>query len=235
MTTVKELIQDVLEDIGVLGSGQSLTAADAASCLRRLNSMLSSWSVDGLNCYVTKRTVYTLTPSVSVYTLGSGGTLTGGARPASLELASVMTSSDNEVPIRIMTAEEWRDIPTKLTASTWPTSVYPDNAFPLNTLTFWPVPSEACSVVLYTKDVIGDYALTDPLNLPPGWEEAILLSLEVAVAPKFGRPIDQGVYSQARTAKNRIRAANTKSVESVNDSPFVRSASLGRLTNGYVL
>ena len=234
MTTGLSLIQDALMEGGVLAPGQAIEAGIADYVKRRLNAMLSAWSIDGLMIYTIKRSVYALTIGKGSYTLGPGGDI-NASPPSRIENAKIIQSSNAgiEIPIDILDAEEWADMAMKGISGGVPVCVYPDNGAPFNTLSFWMTPTEACSVVLYTWEILGTITdLSTELNFPPGYEEMIVYNLITRLSALCN--ITPGILRMAQASRINIEASNVHSSPLTPDTPFAGGASLGRLTNGFV-
>lgn len=210
MSTVRDILEDSLSLIDALAAGEAMTPEDASRCLRRLNAMLNTWSTQGLMVYTLNREVFPLTIGVQDYTLGTGGTL-NTERPVWLNQASIIpiSSPTLEIPLKFDSDEEWQDVSIKAITSTFPLEVHPLGNYPLNTLQFWPIPTAACSVVLYVPQQLGSFAsINDQVSFPPGYEEAIVYSLAPRIAPMFGTQVSPDVQRTAMIAIDAIRSQN---------------------------
>lgn len=210
MSTVRDLLTDTLQLIGVLDPSESISAPVAQACLRRLNAMLNTWSTQGLMVYTLNREVFPLTVGQQDYTLGTGGQL-NTTRPVWLNQASIIPSSSPtlEIPLKFDSDEDWQAVSIKSVTSTFPIEVHPLGNYPLNTLQFWPVPTAPCSVVLYLPQQLGGFtSINDAVSFPPAYEEAIVYSLVPRVAPMFGVSVSPDVQRTAMVAVDAIRAQN---------------------------
>jgi hypothetical protein len=210
MTTVRDLITDALDLVGVSAPGETVQAADAQRAFRALNRMLSSWNTEGLMVYSINIQTFTLTGNQQSYTIGPGGNF-NTTRPERIEQAylRVPSSSNLDLPLRLLTDSEWADIRLKPTTSDLPRMLYNDGNNPLSTLYLWPVPTQANVLVLYVWNQLSQYAdLSDTVTLPPGYEEAIVYNLAVRLATSFGRPIPPEVSAIAATSKGAIKSVN---------------------------
>lgn len=210
MSTAGDLIRDALLDLAVIDAGEAVDAATGADCLRRLNSMLNTWSAEGLMIYTFNRAVYSMVIGQASYTLGTGGNFNAD-RPIWFNMASVIPGSSPslEIPIDIMSDEDWQTVPIKTLASTFPVCIHPRGDYPLNTIDVWPVPTASCSLVIYAPSALSEFALiTSTASFPPGYEEAIRSNLAVRVALMFGRNASADLIKQATTSKNTLKAQN---------------------------
>lgn len=76
--TASTVITEMLEQLGVLSNGETLSASDEASCLRTLNMMVKQWSANfdfapGLKAFSRKVGYVFLQKSQGSYTLGGSG------------------------------------------------------------------------------------------------------------------------------------------------------------------
>lgn len=211
MATVRDLIADSLRSIGALASGEAPTASEAADALSSLNDLLETWNNDRLLVYTVSRSTFALTINQQSYTLGSGGDF-NMARPLRIENASILwtdTSPNIEIPIEMLGDEDWQAITVKSTAGGYPLQVYPDGGFPLNTLWFWPIPTVACSVVLYTWNLISAFAdVNATVSFPQGYRRALRYNLAVDLASEYGRDVPPAVARIADESKEWLRKMN---------------------------
>jgi len=215
MATTRDIIEDSLRLIGVLGTGMTSTDAEAQDALRQLNRMLETWNLESMMSFSTDRhNTLALTASTQTYTIGTGGTF-NVTRPIEIEGASIRfnpSSEDTEIPLGILYEEQWHSIPDKDTESTVPSSLYYEPEYPLGKVHLWPIPSvNTHQLILYVRNPLGALAaLATTVQFPPGYEEAIVYNLAVRLAPGFGRPPDVFVIDTARTTKAKIKIANAR-------------------------
>lgn len=207
-----DLISSSLRLCGVLASGETPSAAEAADALLILNQMLDSWSAEQLAVFTETIATYALTPGVQNYTLGTGGTL-NGVRPAKIDRMSSLTFNNPaqplELPMDLLSDADWQAIPVKAVSSTYPTKCYDDGAFPFRNIGFWPIPSAACSVIVYGWTALTSFPdLVTDITFPPGYLKAIRYNLAVDLSPEYGRSIQPEVAAQAISSKAVIMSMN---------------------------
>lgn len=217
--TGQDLIASALRLIGVLASGETASAAEAADGLVILNQMIDSWNAERLSVFhilpngrSTDTNTFALVPSQQDYTMGTGGNF-NVARPAKIERASIEYLANPaqplELPLEILDYAGWQAIPLKVTTSNIPRYVYIDNAFPLRNLRFWPVPSEVHNAILYYWNALTQFtALITDLTFPPGYLKALRYNLAVDLAPEYGRSVPIEVAVQATQSKAKIKSMN---------------------------
>lgn len=212
MSTARDIIEGGMRLIGVLATGETASAEEAADGLSSLNDMLDSWSIEGLIVHAVTREEFTLTPSTGAYTMGSGGTL-NTTRPFRIERAclEVQDADPYEIPMTELTVDQWAEVALKSLQSDIPTSIYVEGTFPLMTINLWPVPSAAEKLVLYSLKPLTQFAgLTTAVSLPPGYAKALKYGLALELAPEYGRDPSALVIEGAAEAKGNIKRANMK-------------------------
>ncbi len=206
------IIQSSLRLIGVLASGESPSSSEASDGLTVLNEMIDSWSIQ--NLLVPNKTMETF-PFVSnqqTYTMGPGGNF-NTTRPLSIIRANIEFTSSSpyaEIPMEILTFEQYAGIILKTITSDFPLYLYSDNANPLTNINVWPVPTNSANnIVLYTWKPLSDLAsLTTTPTLPPGYERALRYNLAVELSAEYGKQLSPLVISIAQESKAEIKRMN---------------------------
>jgi hypothetical protein len=211
--TARDLIAGSMRLIGVLATGETPSAAEQADALSALNDMLQSWSTENLFIPNVVRESFSLVAGQQAYTMGTGGNFST-TRPVDIDQAFIQDPGSNpisELPVRILTESEWAAIQVKGTQSTYPTQLYPEGTYPLETLNLWPVPSQTCTLVLYTKKLLtGTLVAGDTLSLPPGYSRALRYALALEIAPEYGRTPSDLIVATAAKAVENIKSKNIK-------------------------
>lgn len=206
MATVRDLITSSLRLLQEVGAGEVATSESVADGLSALNRMLDSWSVDKDVIYTESREQFNLVGGTASYTIGSGGTF-NTTRPLSIDQAFI-TSGSLTYEIAVNDASQYALISDKQIQA-MPSDVYYDGNYPLSTMIFWPVPDSAYTLNLYSKKPLNNFtAATDVVNLPQGYERAIIYNLAVEIAPEYGKEAPASVQKTARTSLKAIESLN---------------------------
>lgn len=232
--TGRDWVASSLRKIGVLGTGESMDASQATEGLATLNQMLESWSIEGLVIHaITSEAPLTLTPSDGTVTMGTSGNIT--TRPVSIEKALIRSGTTDYPPLRLLSLAEFAAIPDKSTQSEIPSALYDDGGYPQRTLTLYPVPSAANSLVLFTKRQLTQIATLDTeISLPPGYERALVYNGAIDLAPEYGRAVSAEVAKIADESKAAIKRANHKpSYLRCDDVPAGSQGIYNIMTGGY--
>lgn len=207
----RELISTSARLIGALAEGESLSAQGAVDALASMNRMIGNWSTQRLLVHSILRETFPLSAGVQAYTMGTGATFDTD-RPQALERAGVLVTasgSTTEYPLRIATVEQWAEIVVKDVQSDFPSDVYPEGTYPDETLNFWPVPSSAQTVVLYSRKPISSIATLDTvISVPPGYEEAMVYNLAIRLAPEYGKMVPDAVALVANDSLANLKTMN---------------------------
>lgn len=235
MTTVMDLVSDALIDAGVIAPGESPTGEMARHGMRTLNRMIDQWNIDDLMVYSLQRQVFTLTPGQASRTIGIGGNFNVTA-PTKIEMASVQDPANPvEIPIQILTDEEWRDVTVKSTSSSFPLEMWIQQGAVMDTLYFWPVPLLAWELVLYTWTQTAEFTdVNDVVRFPAGYQEALVSNLTIFLQNAYGRPVDPALQLRAYASKDKIAAINSKPLYACPDR-VARGASMAHRSRGRVV
>lgn len=211
--TVRDLITSSFRLIGATATGETLTADEANNALVALNDMLETWITQKLLIYSQVPETFSLVANQYLYTWGTGGDFSS-ARPQKVENVNWLQTSGTttvELPIEIINQDQYAAISVKGTTSNLPTRVWPVFDYPLAKMYFWPVPSIAGSVKIWSWKALTAFASLDSvLSLPPGYSRALRYNLAVELAPEYGRPLDPAVIELAIESKSSIKRMNTQ-------------------------
>jgi hypothetical protein len=210
--TVLELITDSLAEIGVIASGEPVSADDAALALRHLNAILDDAAIDRSKIHQINVDSYTLTPSLNPHTIGvdPAGVLTATlayVRPSKILRAFIGTGASRR-EIDVLTEQEYANIMDQ-TGSGEPSGVYPDYAAPLCGLYFYPVPSAAYVYEQHSYKQFTEFSsLTSILTFPPGYRSYFLYELTFRLAGPFKANISATTADQRQRAQMQLQTIN---------------------------
>lgn len=218
MSTAADIVRDSLKLLGVLAAGESCGADDLVDGVRALNLLFGTWANEKLLTHGTRRTAYTLTPSLSPHTIGLGGTF-NVARPLRIDGAGVIPAGQvQEAPIVRLTDAQYQEIPDKAQTAEVPQRLWVEETHPTKKLWLWPVPTTAASLVLYTWSRLTEVAAADTISLPDGYEDALIHALALRVAPSYGVAISADLRENADEARAAIKRTNAPQVVTQFDS-----------------
>lgn len=208
MATANSIIKRAMRLSGNIEVGESLDASESADGLEALNAMLDSWSNDQMFVYALTLDAITLVPGTASYTIGPTGT-TVSARPVEVDQSTYLNIGGISYPLMLLTTAQYSDITLKLLDTAIPQALWVNPAYPDMTLTLYPVPNVAGTLNLWSlKQLPAFTSLTTALALPPGTEDAIVMSLAEVFCLEFSTEPSRTLVRKAAAARKRIRRVN---------------------------
>lgn len=213
MGTVRDLITASLLDLGVIASGESPTAAEAQDAFRRVNLLLETWRLESLLTFSIDTVTLVLTGAAS-YTWGSGGAIPS-TRPVRLHAAaqrSTVAGQTLDYPLDILTDLEYESIALKGLTTSVARWVYLDRAYPLATLSTYPILPSGDTLLLYVWHPLTAFASLDTsITLPPGYELALQTNLSIELSSSYrDSTLTQALIAQATRSKALLKAINAQ-------------------------
>lgn len=137
------------------------------------------------------------------------------SRPTRLDGGSIVlntTPTNVDIPFTVRDEDWWNYQRVKTLKSNIPTDVWYNPTFPNGQLNFWPVPNFAYGVRLQIWGLLQSITnLTDVFQLPPGYANAIMLTLAVNLAPVFQLQVSPDTRANLAGAIKAIQSNNDKS------------------------
>lgn len=206
---VEDLIQDALFEIGAASVGSAVSAEDAAFVLGRLNQIADNWNGQREAVWAQKILRFTFIASQQDYTIGPDtADFAQDVRPVSIEWANTILSTDIRNGIRIRDFQWWMNLATPEITTTFPTDLYYAPDWPNGVLKFWPVPTNTDGLELSVRVTLDQLEINDAINMPPGYQAALMLTLAEDIAPAFGRVVNPKTERRALEARHRIYVNN---------------------------
>lgn len=240
-TTTQGIIKRALRLLGVLGTGDSLSADMLEDGREAFNDMLDAWNIEKLAIYVLTRNALTLTGGMNPHTIGPAGGTLDVPRPHRLEqdqaFLSGGTLGTNEVELAVIDREKYGQILDK-SLSSIPAELYYEPSMPLGKIWLDPKPDAAYTLILYLEELFAQIAssgTTAEVNLPPGYKEALVYNLAVKLAPEYSRSASPEVVGTAMQAKANLKRLNQRPLTLRGDPALCgeSSDSTAQLTGGY--
>jgi hypothetical protein len=185
-TPVPDLIYGALAEIRVARGGDVVRAEDQALCLGFLNEILERLAVTPNALYAQTGVTQPLTPGLSPHTIGPTGTIVVPRRPARLRTVAIVVTPTTRTIIPIRSAA-WADAQTQSLSGSIPAGVWYNRDWPDGALWFWPTPSLPSMVQIGMDLEVTAVALSDAIDLPPGYSELLRLWTAKKAAPSFAR------------------------------------------------
>lgn len=213
--TTLNLIADVLLDMGVIADQETPTASQSAGALVKLNDLIESWNLDPQKLYGATQNLLPFVANQASYTIGIGGDL-NIPRPDMINQAfvrntSAVASQQQDIPITVLTAQQWEDIPMKSMTGTFPYAVWFNMTNPLITAYVTPIATGSnYSLMFFDQNAITELTLNTVLAFPPGYKRAIKYGLFIELAPSYQIEVPNTIATLAVSSKASVDRNNVE-------------------------
>lgn len=212
MATGAGIARAALLEVGAIDPIDATPQELLTLALDKANRIINNWNADHGAAYVEEFAGHTLTPNLNPHTIGSSGaTFTVTQRPVSIEIANLNIggSPATRLPITIVNEEQYAAITVRALTSTIPLYLYYAAGWPNGSIYLWPVPTAAYSLELWTRNVLSSLTAAGTVTLPPGYEDALILTVAEGLVGPLTLPMPSALPSQAAAARGRVWANNT--------------------------
>ena len=204
-TTAAVIISDALKEILVIGEGEQPSATMLSDGLRMLNRLLDTLSNDTDWAYYASMEQKALTGQQAM-TIGPTGDIVA-TRPIKVETA-VVDRNGITYPVKVIDNEKYDDLTYKALAGANTQAVYYEATYPNGTLYLYPIAS-GCTLKIRVLNSVKQFASTSVnIDMPEGYEDAIMLALAIRMAPSYGKQVNPDTKQAARRAMNAIKVTN---------------------------
>lgn len=209
--TIRDVITEALGELGVVSAVDPSAPEDMEKGLRYINRIIDSWNGDRACIFAEQFITFTTAPGVSPQTIGPTGTCVVNQRPVSIDGANFLQNTGallirNELGIHDQ--YWWLAQTVPLMQTSWPTDLYYQPDWPNGSIFLWPVPSGAYVIELMIRQVLPYFDLTTQLSMPPGYREALTLTLAEALVRPMQIEMPQGLPYDASKARARMQRNN---------------------------
>ncbi len=185
-----DIIKRALRILGVLAQGETPKTDQTTEAAVALNGLVKAWEADGMPLWAIKSFSVPLTSGISTYQIGVGKTVNTPKPLKVIQAFNHNVSSNVDVPIRIITRQEYNILGNK-TSTGNPIQVYYEPLSDYGILHVFPVPStveqSANVIVIYYQRPFEDFDIsTDTPDFPQEWYDAITYGLATRLAPEYG-------------------------------------------------
>jgi hypothetical protein len=229
-STALDIIKRAMRLLGVYPNGEEPGPDESADCLQALNDLLDEMTNTPMVFAKTLDTI-DLSAGTSSITVGPSGTVVTD-RPAQVLDDSYIDIGTISYPLTVLTQQQYNDIDRKAQTGI-PEALWPLMGMPDVTLALWPVPSQACTLKLWSVKVLESFpALNTTVSLPPGYRNALAYMLAEAIAPEFEVPVPAAVAKAAARGRRLIERANFE-VPQLSMPPELQSVGFNILTGRF--
>lgn len=225
--TARQVITDSLEDLGILSAGEAPTAEDAAKAMRKLNMLLKSWQKYE-NLWRLTEGSQALSNSTFSYSLSPV--------PHRVVAMRYRDSNSNDLPMTLLTREEYYDLPNKSVDSA-PSEYYVDYQRSTVTVYLWQCPSSVTTESLqftYQKKFDDIDSLDNDIEVRAEHLKMLSENLSVALGPSFGR-VSSARFAELKDAAivGLEQALDEDREDEIRFVPGYRSMGMGSRTTPY--
>lgn len=227
MSTVRQIIEAAYRKCGgIVAAGETPPAYLMQDGLGALKIMLDGWAIEGLVVYATLKQEFTWPASTAMRTIGPGPISNfDGTRPVQLQKYCSTSNGTDTKPLREILLDDFSLLGDD-TTSDLPSYIYVNRTVPLAELYLWPIPESEVTLTLYSTlalnlpvDVDGVTDLSDDLDVPPGYELAIVYNLAVHLCPELGLEPTPNLVRQAVISKRNMKRANNRPITLQTEIP----------------
>jgi hypothetical protein len=203
------IIQDAMFAARVLGADNTPQAGDVQLCLRAFSRMLGTWANDRLMVYSMSTETFTMSAGVGQYSTN----LLAAGRPVAIQ-SMYVSLSNVDYPVTMIDQQRWNAISVK-NISSIPSQCFYDTTMDEGTMNFYPEPSGVFTCTVNAqRAIVGDITTASYIDLPLGYEAALVASLAVEIWPYFKPGEVPKALMQARTeAKSALQRVNYQALE----------------------
>lgn len=223
--TLTQVATNAALQIGVMDSGEGLSAAQLADALFAVNNQIDNWSDESAMVMSLTITNFALVAATQSYTIGTGQTF-NVTRPVAIPAAAyILTVSGNtyQGPIEMLNARQWASLPNRGSTSLVVTKAFYDRGFPTGRIYFSDIPAVTSGVDLTMWTPLTQFAdATTPITIQPGYSDLYVLGACISMAPMFQKEVPKAVMARYQDEVARIRALNA---QLLNDGPPTGSTS----------
>ena len=214
MATVRAIVTDALMEIGAIGQGDSLSAADGAVALLRFQNQIDAWAADRLTLSMQSQLDITWPTTTSTRTIGLVGADITAPKPTFIVRLTYLIPGATpvvEVDLADMNYDQYAAVTIKALPSALPTSYYYSTAIDsqLGTFYLYPQPSQSLTLRLYAPQAVSVPASLDTVLLgPAGYQEAFMYQLALRLCTPFSRPVPPALPQLSTEAWLRMKRPN---------------------------
>lgn len=212
---VTTYVNEALQELNVYQPGATVDPNVFALCLSKLNQIFDNWNAFREGVWADQFLPFTLVPSLSPHTIGPTGTFVTAIRPVTLDSCylNMNTQSPNVYePIVIWNRQQYESLSVPSISTSIPTQVYYEQDWPNGKLFFYPIPNQNYAVRLSVRVLLAQVAQADSIDLPPGYRNAVTLTLSEDIATPLGKAVSDVTAGKARRARANVFANNTEAI-----------------------
>lgn len=222
-TTANDIIKRAYRILGDLGTGEAMTASQAADGLEALNAMLDSFSIDRLFIYEVRQDSLTWPANTTSRTIGDGGDF-DIHRPVRVENGTYFQDSNSiAYPVDIVRNREVYDrIEDKTVKSSYPEILFYEPSVTWATMYVYPVPNQELTLYINQWQPLQVFdTLTEAHVLPPGYRRMLAYNLAKELEAETGLPLIPSALMIANESRAKVKRSNNLPTLSQTETAYV--------------
>lgn len=240
MPAPQTIIENAFREIGVLGSGQTLSGEDLELGRVYYNMMLGRWATRRRYVQHVRNQAFAFSTSQQSYTFGPSGNFTPSSptvlvRPTRIERAKLVLvagNPDTEYELPVINVDAYADINVPAQSASLPNRVYYVPTLPNGTLFPWPFPTDTANQLrLYwwhRLEAVTVAAIATSIDLPDGAELALMMDLANMLCGPFGREL-----TTQQQEIRRMALADFQAINPLAEPPRARTGTGGRALSDF--
>jgi len=224
--TAQQLLSRANSLVGVLGTGEVMSAEVGQDSLAILNGLLDNWQTQRLTLPASQREVFTFTSNTSTYSIGPTGTW-NTTRPVSIDAMAVLslTATPNfEIPVAPLDDQSYDALTIKGLTAPFPYNYYYNATTPNASIFVYPTPTDASNyqAVLYTPTQLTTFAtLATSVTMAPGYYRALYYNVAIELGLAFQRSdISPLIMKLAADSLQDIKRLNLEPLDLQSGAPL---------------
>lgn len=236
-TTARDIINLSLQEIGVLGIGETATADDITLSFDKLNLMIDSWGTDDLMHNALTEETFSVVSGTGSYSIGTGQTF-DTTKPFYINSGYLRTSGNEDYQLDVIHKDDYnREFDKDITGLPF-NIIYDANgtqqANQFGTIYFNSVPDQNYTLYLTSLKPFTEFAnLNANVTFPAGYKKAIIENLAIDLSTSFGRPIVPELYRRAELSKKAIERINAHNLDNTVTFGFPVSHGSSDIREGF--
>jgi hypothetical protein len=228
-TYVLDIIKRAMRLLGVLAEGETPVAEATQNFFQILNWMVDEWCNDRLLIYHILNETFPIYSGRGTYTIGPDATCDfNTANPVQITTAfcrdAVASQYQHDYMLEIIPNDRYQDIFQKTIQATYPRYLNFVRQWPYGQINIWPVPMKNYTLGLSQYKQIRKFtSVNQVVCFPPGYKDALAISLASKMAPEYGK--DESTINRldamAIKAKEGIKTTNWEDILLSTDDMLV--------------
>jgi hypothetical protein len=184
--TIQDILNGAFQELGVLATGETLSADMSQDAKRKLNLMLGSWSIRNITILAMIEESFTLTANDGDYTIGTAGNFNTD-RPLKIVNASLEDENDLFTTIELIGEDQYSSYGDRAIITGPPSHLWYKPSQPLGRIRLYPLPDAADTLHITSQKAFASItSLSAELDIDPVSLEAVVYNLAVRLGPGYG-------------------------------------------------